>query len=45
MSLPKDLHPLAKDVPRPSERFFRDDITARCNDIKAQQETFKVSQT
>ena len=45
MSLPKDLHPLAKDVPIPSERLFGDDINKRINSIKAQQKAFKVDKT
>ena len=31
MSLPKDLHPLAKDVPISSEWLFGDNINARIN--------------
>ena len=45
MSLPKDLHPLAKDVPIPSERLFGDDINKRISSIKAQQKAFKVDKT
>ena len=42
MSLPKDLYPLAKGVPRASEWLFGDDINTRINNIEAQQKAFKV---
>ena len=45
MSLPKDLHPVAKDVPIPSECLFGDYINARVINIKTQQKAFKVNQT
>ena len=45
MPLPKDLYPLAKGVPIPSEWLFGDDINARINNIKAQQKAFKVDKT
>ena len=45
MSLPKDLYPLAKDVSIPSKWLFGDDINARINNIKAQQNAFKVDKT
>ena len=45
MSLTKDLYPLAKDVPIPSEWLFGDDINTRINNIKAQQKAFKVDKT
>ena len=45
MSLPKDLYPLVKDVPIPAKWLFGDDINARINNIKAQQNTFKVDKT
>ena len=45
MSLPKDLYPLAKDVPIPSGWLFGDDINARINNIKSQQKAFKVDKT
>ena len=45
MSLPKDLFPLAKDMPIPSEWLFGDDINARINNIKAQQKAFKIDKT
>ena len=45
MSLPKDLYPLAKDVPMPSEWLFGDDINATINNIKARQKAFKVDKT
>ena len=41
MLLPKDLYPLAKDLPIPPEWLFGDDINARVNNIKAQQKAFK----
>lgn len=45
MSLPKDLHPVAKNVPIPSECLFGDYINARVINIKTQQKAFKVNQT
>ena len=45
VSLPKDLYPLVKEVPKLSECLFDDDINARINNIKAQQKTFKVDKT
>ena len=45
ISLRKDLYPLAKDVPIPSEWFFGDDINTRINNIKAQQKAVKVDKT
>ena len=45
VSLPKDLYPLAKDVPTPSEWLFDDDINERINNIKAQQKAFKLDKT
>ena len=45
MSLPKDLFPLAKNMPIPSEWLFGDDINARINNIKAQQKAFKIDKT
>ena len=45
MSLPKDLYPLSKDVPIPSEWLLGDGINARINNIKAQQKAFKVDKT
>ena len=45
MSLPKNLHPLAKDVPIPPEWLFGDDIKAKVNYIQAQQKAIKVDQT
>ena len=38
MSLPKHLYPLAKSFPIPSEWLFVDDINARTNNIKAQED-------
>ena len=40
--LPKDLYPLAKDIPTSSEWFFGDDINAKVNNMKAQQKAFIV---
>ena len=37
MSLPKELYPLAKDAPIPSEWLFGDDIDAMISYTKAQQ--------
>ena len=45
ISLPKDLYPLAKDVPIPSEWLFGDDINTSINNIKAQQKAVKVDKT
>ena len=42
MLLPKDLYPLAKDLPIPPEWLFGDDINARVNNIKAQQKAFNL---
>ena len=36
MSLPKDLYPLAKDVPIPPKWLFGNDINVRINNMKAQ---------
>ena len=44
-SLPKDLYPLTKDVPIPSECLFVDDIIATINNSKAQRKAFKVDKT
>ena len=43
--LPKNLHPLAKDVPILSEWLFGADINTRINNIKAQQKAIKVDKT
>ena len=45
MLLPKELYPLAKDVPIPLEWLFGDDINARINNIRAQQKAFQVDKT
>ena len=45
MLLPKELYPLAKDVPIPLEWLFGDDINARINNIRDQQKAFKVDKT
>ena len=45
MSLPKVLHPQAKNVPILPEWLFGDDINAKINNIKAQQKAFKVDKT
>ena len=45
MSLPRDLYPLAEDVPIPSEWLFGGDINARINNIKIEQKVFRVDKT
>ena len=45
MSLPKDLHPLAKDMPIPSEWLAGNNINARITKIKSEQNTFRVDET
>ena len=45
MPLLKDLYPLAKDIPIPSECLFGYDINARIDNVKAQQKAFKVDKT
>ena len=45
MSLPKGLHPLAKDMPIPSEWLVGNNINARITKIKSEQKAFRVDET